>query len=268
MATLFVAHGGGPMPILGMDPITKAHLQSVQAHLPEKPKAVLVVSAHWEADPVRVQSSAKPGMFFDYYGFPEESYAYKYDAPGSPELAAKVQKLLQSKDIPCELDAGRDYDHGVFVPMMLAFPEHDVPVLELSVHASLDAAKHLAIGAALKPLRDDGVLILGSGMSFHNMAAFRRGGRGTELGSDSRVGDDFDEALTKTLLDAKTHAARVAALAEWTALPGARDAHPREEHLLPLMVVVGAADDRDAPSRYFSDSILNAAVSAFKFSSS
>jgi len=270
MATVFVAHGGGPMPLLGQDPTIKAHLESIQKQLPSKPRAVLVVTAHWEAEPVRVMAAEKPGMLFDYYGFPDESYRYDYAAPGDPELAAKIRNLLADANIPCDLDASRDYDHGVFVPCMLAFPDADVPVVALSLDASLSSSKHLAIGAALKPLRDDGVLILGSGMSYHNMAGFRRSSTTGKFSSDrtqQTVSDDFDEALAKAVLEAPSHAARVASLVEWSKLPGARDAHPREEHLLPLFVVAGAADDSDAPARFFHDAVLNATVSAFSFSS-
>jgi len=263
--TLFVAHGGGPMPLLGVDKETKAHLESVRSYLPAKPLAVLVVTAHWEASPVRVTSGQKPGMLYDYYGFPPESYEFRFEAPGDPELAATVRDLLLDKGVDCDLDADRDYDHGVFVPGLLAFPEADVPFVALSLHPSLDAGLHLEIGRALRPLRDRGVLILGSGMSFHNMRAFQlKKGRNAHQPKNS-VGAAFDAALAETLVDSPSAEERNNKLAQWTTLPEARFAHPREEHLLPLMVCAGAADDHDTPSRIFHDSILGASVSAFQF---
>ena len=248
------------MPLLGVDMKTRAHLESISSLIsPSKPRAVLVVTAHWEADPVRVMAKARPGMFFDYYGFPAESYEYEFLAEGDPGLAATVKSLLSDAKIDCDLDADRDYDHGVFVPGLLAYPKGDVPFVAMSLHASLDADTHLDIGRALSPLRDDGVLILASGMSFHNMRKFN---------SKTQVaGAVFDKALSEAVMT-KTASTRAHALRHWATLPDARDAHPREEHLLPLLVAAGATDDRDTPHRIFHDTLLGAQVSAFHFSSS
>ena len=260
LPTLFVAHGGGPLPLLGVDKETQTHLKSLQSHVGVKPKAVLVVSAHWESSPVKVMASPKPGMLFDYYGFPPETYEYKYEAPGDPVLAQQIKELLNGAAIKCDLDATRDFDHGVFVPGLLAYPDADIPFVALSLDSSMDPKTHLAIGAALKPLRDQGVLIIGSGMSFHNLKKFQMKGRnaGAPL-----VGQAFDTALTDAL--AKSKPLRDAALLDWTKLPEARLSHPREEHFIPLLVAAGAAGDDDIASRIFHDSILGAAVSAFKF---
>lgn len=255
MPTIYLAHGGGPMPLLGMDDACRAHLESIRELVPEKPKAIVVVSAHWESNPISVTSHASPDLLFDYYGFPPESYKYKYEAPGSPELSRRVQELLAG--FGCSADAKRGWDHGVFVPLLLAYPDADIPVVELSLHASLDPETHLNVGKALAPLRDEGVLILASGMSFHNMRAFSKG-------SQKGVGQSFDDDLyTIVRLDSKE---RYQKLKSWTtSLREARFSHPREEHFLPLLVAAGAADHDDKSHRIFNDNILGARVSAFAF---
>jgi len=180
MPTLYIPHGGGPC--FFMDPPPGAphlwdnmadYLKSIAASLPETPRALLVISAHWETARPTLNVAARPGMLYDYYGFPEHTYRLQYPAPGAPDLAPKVQALLADAGIAVDLDGARDYDHGVFVPLMLAFPDADVPILQLSLRQDLDPAAHLAMGRALEPLRDEGVLILGSGMSFHNLRTLR-----------------------------------------------------------------------------------------------
>ncbi|KAJ8604528.1 hypothetical protein CTAYLR_000956 [Chrysophaeum taylorii] len=244
------------MPLLGKDPVIRRHLEAVCREI--SPRAILVVSAHWEANPVRVSGGLSPDLYFDYYGFPPESYEYTYKAPGDPDLAQRVQRLLADDGIGCELDSKRGLDHGVFVPLMLAYPKADVPVVALSLHASLDPEKHLAIGRALRPLRDDGVLILCSGMSFHNMRAFRMGG------APARRSIDFDDALAAAVLQPDA-AQRRAQLANWRALPEAAFAHPREEHLLPLMVAAGASSDGTMPARLLDASSMGAKLAAYRF---
>jgi len=258
------------MPLLGAEKATRQHLQALPAELAGvKPRAIVVISAHWEEAPaVKVLSNPKPPMLYDYYGFPAESYEYKYNAPGDPDLASRIRDLLAKESIPCELDADRGYDHGVFVPLLLAYPAADVPVVAVSLHASLDPALHLRMGEALAPLRDDNILILASGMSFHNMRLFRMGGFSSKAATAEQpaAGAAFDDALTAAVLDTD-RAKRNAALLEWTRLPGAREAHPREEHFMPLLVAAGTATDMDAapPQRFFHDTILGARVSAFRF---
>lgn len=258
--TMFVAHGGGPMPLLGADMECRAHLESISKLVSPRPSAIVVATAHWEASPVRVSAAAKPKLYFDYYGFPEESYRYEYPAPGSPALAAKIQGLLGAAGIPCDLDTERGLDHGVFVPMLLAYPEADVPVVALSLHSSLDAAKHVSIGRALRSLRDEGVLIIASGMSYHNMRTFFSKRR-----SEFPAGAEFDADLEDAVLGAADAQVRNAQLGQWTQFRGARDAHPREEHLLPLMVAAGAAEDEDKVERVFDSTILGARVAAYRF---
>ncbi len=157
MPALFVNHGGGPMPLMGRQPMIAHHLQeSVTKYITEKPRAIVVISAHHEANPIAITSSAKPSMYFDYYGFPPETYEFKYPAPGNPELARQIQNLLSEKGIESQLDAKRGLDHGAFVPLMLMYPDADIPVVCVSLHSSLSPDIHLALGNALAPLQDQG----------------------------------------------------------------------------------------------------------------
>ena len=263
LPTMFVNHGGGPLPLLGQDNDTAEALRGIPVFTLGKlvPAAILIISAHWESSPIRVSSARKPTMLYDYGGFPEDSYAYKYPAPGNPALAARVAELLQAAGHDCALDGDRGFDHGVFVPLMLAFPEAKIPVVALSLDASLGAEKHLAMGAALEPLRAEGVLILGSGQSYHNMRVLMQGLRGS--GGASRAGGEFDDALSAVCTSASPEERR-AALAAWSDLPGAREAHPREEHLLPLLVCAGAAGN-DIGVAVDRRTMLGSAVSSFIF---
>ena len=258
---VFVPHGGGPWPFVEMgfppdDVATLAgYLRSVRDLPPEPPRALLVGSAHWEAPVPTVMTSPHPPMLYDYYGFPPESYAITWPAPGSPELAAQVQRLLAGAGIDTAADATRGYDHGTFVPLKLTYPEAGVPAVQLSLKEGLDPSEHIAIGRALQPLRDDGVFIVASGMTFHNLRAFR----------DPRakpVSEAFDAWLRESLvLDA---GARNQRLAHWTTAPAARAAHPREEHLIPLMVAAGAAGE-DRAVVAFNDTFTGLRLSAYHF---
>lgn len=203
-----------------------------------KPDAIVVVSAHWESVPIQITSSANTPMLYDYSGFPAESYEYQYPAPGSPSLAHKIKRLLADNSIESELNDQRGSDHGVFVPLMLMYPEADVPVVAVSLHSSLSPDLHLALGAALAPLRDErNVLLLGSGYTFHNIQAFFHPSEATYKASS-----DFDAWLKDTLSNSKNNDAEVLQrLKRWEQAPGARIAHPREEHLLPLLVTAAAA---------------------------
>jgi aromatic ring-opening dioxygenase catalytic subunit (LigB family) len=265
LPTVYLPHGGGPC--FFMDPPPQAphawdgmaaYLRGLAAAIGTKPSAILVVSAHWETVRPTVNSGATPGMLFDYYGFPPHTYRLAYPAPGSPALAARVRALLGEAGIASDEDATRGYDHGVFVPFLLAWPDADVPVVQLSLQAGLDPEAHLAIGRALAPLRDEGVLVVGSGMSYHNLREF--------FAADPRVtagAQQFDEALTHAVEDADGRV-RDARLVDWKALPAALACHPRAEHLLPLMVVAGAGGD-DRGRRTFNDRVFGKAVSAFQF---
>ena len=265
LPTLFIPHGGGPCFFMDPPPndphawdAMAAYLRGIAASLPAKPRAILVISAHWETPRPTVMTNARPSMLFDYYGFPEHTYKLEYPAPGSPGLASRVRALLAGAGIASDEDSARGYDHGVFVPFLLMFPEADVPVMQLSLRADLDPAAHLAIGRALAPLRDEGVLIVGSGMSYHNLRRFW-----STDATDVEAARAFDAWLAETL-EAGDAGNREANLAAWENAPGARTAHPRSEHLLPLMVAAGAGG-ADAGRRAYSDRVFGKAVSGFQF---
>ena len=235
-----------------------AYLRGILPSLTTRPRAILVISAHWEAARPTVTSHPQPSLLFDYYGFPEHTYRLTYPAPGSPSLAARVRTLLADAGIASDEDTERGFDHGVFVPFLLAFPQADIPIVQLSLRGDLDPRAHLAIGHALAPLRDEGVLIVGSGMSYHNLRQFWST-RDEDVGAAER----FDAWLTAAI-EHPDSAAREAGLAAWANAPGARAAHPRSEHLLPLMVAAGAGG-MDRGRRTYSDRVFGKAISAYQF---
>lgn len=251
----FLCHGAGPWPwvpqMRDWHAQMAAGLRDIPRQLGRKPKAVLLISAHWEEPVFTVQSAAHPGMLYDYGGFPPHTYSVQYRSPGAPELASRVQLLLAQAGIEVGEDSQRGYDHGMFAPMAVIYPQADVPVLQLSLRSNLNATEHLAVGRALAPLRGEGVLIIGSGSSYHNMRTFGSMGRAPSI--------LFDDWLAETLMQV-TSAERSQRLAQWEQAPGARMAHPREEHLLPLMVVVGAAEQDEARRVYFEEAFMDSAT--------
>jgi aromatic ring-opening dioxygenase catalytic subunit (LigB family) len=263
MPTLFIPHGGGPcffMDAAGGPPDSmwqpmQAYLAGLIASLPERPRAILLVSGHWEEPVATVHVGDGQPLLYDYYGFPEHTYRLRWDAPGAPEIARRAATLLRNAGMATAEVAERGWDHGVFVPMKVMVPGADIPLAQLSLVGDLDPARHIAIGRALAPLRDEGVLIVGSGMSFHNLRA--RGPAVTPLA------DEWDAALTAAVTDPDP-VRRAVRVAEWQALPHARFAHPREEHLLPLMVALGAGGD-DTVTLDFRDHVLGWTVSAYRF---
>ena len=238
----------------------EAALQRLPQLVGATPKAVLMVSAHWEEDDFTVMSHPSPPMLYDYYGFPPETYQIQYAAPGAPRLAQRVQGLLQNAGIAARLDPARGFDHGTFVPMAVMYPAANVPVVQLSLKRGLDPQDHLAAGRALATLREEGVLIIGSGSSFHNLRM---------LGPESKAPSAaFDDWLQRTLDGTRT-AERAAALSAWDTAPSARVSHPREEHLLPLMVAVGAAEQDIATRFHHETSFFGSAhLSSFMFAAS
>lgn len=234
-----------------------AWLRGIGSTLPEAPKALLVISAHWETKVPTVIASKSPPLLFDYYGFPPHTYELTWPAPGAPDLAARVSSLLANAGIESKSETERGFDHGVFIPLKVAFPEAQFPTIQLSLQEGLDPETHLKIGRALEPLRDEGVLIIGSGMSYHNMRGLMGGERDANAHSKR-----FDAWLSSIL--EKTPDERNEALAKWSTAPSARACHPREEHLLPLMVAAGAGG-KDKAQRVFTDEVMNAAVSAVQF---
>lgn len=263
LPTYFISHGGGPWPYMtgefrsNFDQLERS-LIDMRAELGGRPKAVLVVSGHWEERGFAISSGAKPGMVYDYSGFPEYLYHITYDAPGSPGLARRVQQLLDAAGIEAWLDPTRGYDHGTFSIMKPLYPDEDIPVVQLSLDADYDPALHLALGRALAPLRDEEVLIVGSGLSYHNLSAMR----GTSGIEPSRR---FDAWLQETLVQSPAEK-RTARLVDWEQAPAARAAHPREDHLIPLMVVVGAAEDEPGATTFHQKDFMGAlTASSFRF---
>jgi aromatic ring-opening dioxygenase catalytic subunit (LigB family) len=256
--SLYIPHGGGPCFFMD-DPRgtwtgMATFLRTIPDMLPEKPKAILIVSGHWETDGFAFTATERPPLIYDYHGFPPHTYQLAYPAPGDPALAARAAGLLDDAGLPAALDQARGLDHGVFVPLKVAFPQADVPIVEMSVDRRLDPAQHLAAGRALAALRDEGVLIVGAGMSFHNM----RGYGDPRATAPSR---QFDAWLTEAAT--QDVEPRDDALMRWADAPAGRFSHPREEHLLPLMVAAGASDA--AGERVYGELVMETAISGFRF---
>lgn len=236
---LFLSHGGGPLPLLGdaghVEMVSR--LREIAAALP-RPSAIIVVSAHWEAAGPRITSGAAPALIYDYSGFPEASYAIRYPCPGEPRLARAIADRLGQAGFDAALDDARGFDHGLFVPLKILYPEADIPCVQLSLIGSLDPAEHIRLGRALRGLPEPAPLLIGSGFSFHNMRAFF-----TPDTEESRIMNaSFERWLTQTCTDpALTEEARCQRLIDWESAPFARYCHPREEHLLPLHVCQGFA---------------------------
>lgn len=261
LPVVFLPHGGGPWPFVRLPFGSDAeqaelarYLRGVRDVPASPPKALLVISAHWEQPRPTVMNGKQPPLLFDYYGFPQESYELTWPAPGAPELAARVQSLLEAAGIASDSNDERGYDHGTFVPLKLAYPDADIPTVQLSLKAGLDPKEHLAIGRALEPLRSEGVFIIGSGMSYHNMRAMGPQGRPAASTFDAWLRD----AATRPQSE------RDARLAEWSHAPAARAAHPREEHLLPLMVIAGAAG-RDQGRIAYHNTLMGLELSGYAF---
>jgi aromatic ring-opening dioxygenase catalytic subunit (LigB family)/uncharacterized membrane protein YphA (DoxX/SURF4 family) len=256
LPSFFIPHGGGPCFFMddprGVWTGMESFLRGIPATLSGPPKAVLVVSGHWETDGFAFTGAEQPPLIYDYYNFPPHTYQLRYDAPGAPALATRAADLLAEAGIKASIDPARGLDHGVFVPLKVALPEAAIPVVEMSVDRNLDPALHIAAGRALATLRDEGVLILGSGMSFHNMRGY----------GDPRFtapSEAFDTWLTQAL--AEPDPLRSRALIDWEAAPAARLSHPRAEHLLPLMVAAGAA--AGPGRRVYSQKVLETVISGF-----
>ena len=262
MPVVVLPHGGGPWPFvdigLGDSAETDAlagYLRSIADVPPVRPKALLVISAHWEETVPTVMTHPTPPLYYDYYGFPPESYEIQWPAPGDPALAGQVQDLLNAAGFETGADPERGFDHGTFVPLKLTYPKADVPTVQLSLLASLEPETHIALGRALAPLREAGVFIVGSGMTYHNL----RAGFGPAAAG---VAQTFDAWLRETAtLEAEERDRR---LARWTEAPAARQAHPREEHLLPLHVIAGAAG-ADVGTVGFAGSFMGVPLSAYHF---
>jgi aromatic ring-opening dioxygenase catalytic subunit (LigB family) len=235
-----------------------AYLRSIDASLGARPASVLVISGHWETPQPTVNSATHPPLLFDYSGFPEHTYRLTYPVAGSPELAARVRTLLSEAGIPHGDEHDRGLDHGVFVPFKLIYPAADVPMVQLSLNRNRDAGTHLALGRALAPLRAEEVLIVGSGMSYHNLREFF-----VDRPDVNQAAEDFDRWLNEAVTEPDVNV-RATKLGEWRHAPGARASHPTPEHLLPLLVAAGAAGD-DPGRRTYHDQLMGKPISGFQF---
>jgi len=238
---LYLSHGGGPLPLLG----DEGHTEMVRtlkeiANNINKPSAIIVVSAHWEEQQPTIRFGKNPSLIYDYYGFPKESYSIDYPCPGEPELAEQVFQSLSTTGLKPEKDFNRGFDHGLFVPLTIMYPKADIPCIQLSIMNNLDPADHLSIGQALHNIHYNNLLIIGSGFSFHNLRAFF-----TIPSAEPDIRNiEFEEWLLDTMtnqtLDEKS---RTNHLLDWANAPHARYCHPREDHLIPLHVCYGAAQE-------------------------
>jgi len=234
---VYLSHGGGPLPLLG----DEGHKEMVSclkdiASKIAKPSAIMVVSAHWEQEIPTITSGSQPSLLYDYYGFPKEAYSIEYPCPGDQALARKIQKVLTDANVTARLDEERGFDHGLFVPLKIMYPEPNIPCLQLSILKSLDPMEHIHIGRALQSLNHDKLLVIGSGFSFHNMKAF--------FTPETRELKAQNKSFENWLLDTCSNhhideEERTKRLAQWEQAPFARYCHPREEHLLPLHVCYG-----------------------------
>lgn len=258
----FIPHGGGPCFFMDWNPADTwtgmAHfLKNVALTLPQRPRAIVLISAHWMRPQFSVTANAKPDLIYDYYGFPAHTYELTYPAPGEPELAKEVSDLISNHGLASEVNTKRGYDHGVFIPLKLVFPKADIPIVQLSLREDLDPAAHIEMGKALSTLRDDNVLIIGSGMSFHNMRAY----------GDKRfsaLSDEFDEWLSAAIASPTDEREKL--LKNWTSAPHANRCHPvgGEEHLIPLLVAAGAGHG-SVGEKIYSERVMETTISAFCF---
>lgn len=260
LPSFYIPHGGGPC--FFMDWPGNPHMWDRMADflrgMPDvvgaRPKAIVVISGHWTEDRFTVMTGEQPPLLYDYHGFPSHTYELTYPAAGSPELAQRIVALLGAAGIEAGTDSQRGYDHGVFIPFKLIYPDADIPVVQLSMKSGYDPEEHLAAGRALQSLRDEDVLIVGSGMSFHNMRGFSA--------AFHEASQRFDHWLDAAITSPKVQ--RDALLQQWQAAPDAKLTQPYPDHLLPLMVAAGAAGD-DAGHKLYEDTVMNVVVSAWAF---
>lgn len=259
----YLSHGGGPWSFMTgefrkmFEPLERS-LKAIPGELPSRPQAILIVSGHWETEEFMLSAAARPGMIYDYSGFPADLYKISYPAPGAPELAERIAQHLQETGWRVGLDRERGYDHGTYSLLKAIYPQADIPVVQMSMRIPLDPAEHLAIGRALQPLRDAGILILGSGQSFHNLRF-----QGPQARSASVI---FDTWLRRSILVPSAET-RNRALLAWEEAPYARLAHPHADHFMSLLMVAGAAGD-DLAKCVFGDYLADFATSAYCFGGS
>jgi 4,5-DOPA dioxygenase extradiol len=257
LPSLFLSHGSPTLPLT--DTPARSFLSEFSGTL-ARPSAILVVSAHWETSVPTISAVDRNDTIHDFRGFPQALYELRYPAPGSPAVAARTADLLRASGIDCRIDRSRGLDHGAWVPLLLMYPQADIPVLQLSLQPHLGTAHHLRMGRALAPLRQEGVLIIGSGSMTHDLSEFR--GHGPNDPAPDWVtafADWFHSALTAGRTDDLLDYRRQA--------PFAVKNHPSEEHLLPLYVAMGAAGENAGAERLHASAtygVLRMDVYAFR----
>lgn len=260
MPSIFITHGGGPCFFVEGEFRTiwkglENWLKNFHSSLKKQPKAIVIFSAHWEEDVFTVHIGERPPLLYDYYGFPEETYKIKYSAVGFPKLANQIVDLLKENNIKVKTEVTRGWDHGVFVPLKVMYPKEEIPIIQISLKNNLNVQEHIRIGQILQPLREQGVLIIGSGSSYHNFNNFGLAGY--------KMSQVFDTWLSDTL-EIETKFIREKKLNEWYKESSARFSHPREEHLIPLMVFEGSSKENEKIIKVFSDEVANVKISCFK----
>jgi 4,5-DOPA dioxygenase extradiol len=233
---LFVSHGS-PMIVIDDSP-ARTFLEGLAGELPARPDAIVLFSAHHDERMASITAAAMPETIYDFGGFPAELYAMRYPAPGQPELAGRIAAMLGPAGIENRLDETRGFDHGAWTPMMLAWPSADIPIVQVSIDTRQSPEYHYRLGQALAPLRDENILLVGSGSMTHNLRAFFRGGFPVTAPVEAWVAD-FLGWLDDRLEAGETDAA----LQVLDKAPHGRDNHPTPEHILPLFVALGAGGD-------------------------
>ncbi len=256
--TFFISHGGGPWPWMeyrpGIDKLAR-FLQELPATLVQKPKALLVISGHWEEANFSVMTSEHPPMVYDYYGFPEHTYQIKYPAPGEPRLAEQVAKLLEGRGIKVLRNSAQGFDHGAFTTAYPMYPEADVPLIQLSLKNGYSPKDHFEVGRALRELRSENVVIIGSGLSYHNL----------RFPPEAYEHSLAFEGWLENALVHMSGEQRMEQIENWVQAPFARLVHPREDHFAPLFVALGAAED-EVSQRVFNEVLFNRIVaSSYRF---
>lgn len=255
LPSIFISHGS-PMHALHAGAAGEAWT-ALGRHLP-RPEAILISSAHWETNVPMLTGNAKPETIHDFFNFPEPLYRLRYPAPGAPALAQRAKGLLEKAGFTAAVDGCRGLDHGAWAPLLHAYPDADIPVVQLSVQPELGARHHLALGRALRALKDEQVLIVGSGHLTHNLRDMVR--------SDTAAPLDYARAFQAWVFE-RIRQKDLDALADYrSASPHGMRAHPTEEHFLPLFVALGAASDNATPERVFDAIELGAlAMDAYVF---